>query len=48
MNVVERHGLPLTVVDCIGGKILTNQVVFNKIDSFLINKVHIINNIFFN
>ena len=39
MNV---RGMSWIVVDCRGGKILINHVGFNKIDSFLINKVQII------
>ena len=40
-------GLPWTAVDCREGKILVNQVDFNKIDSFLINNVQIIKNVIF-
>ena len=56
-TVVDCLGLPWTVVDCLGlswtavdcreGKISVNQVVFNKIDSILINNVQIIKNVVF-
>ena len=46
-TVVGCHGLSGSVVDCREGKILVNQVVSNKIDSFLINNVQIIKNVFF-
>ena len=54
-TALDCRGLPWTFVDCRGlswtaidsreGKILVNQVVFNKIDSILINNVQIIKNV---
>ena len=46
-TVVDCLGLSWTAVDCREGKILVNQVVFNKIDSILINNVQKLKNVFF-
>ena len=45
-TVVDCFGLSWTAVDCREGKILVNQVVFNKIDSILINNVQKLKNVF--